>query len=162
MLVPLAQSLLESPLNQWIQSVYWLWPVLEITHFIGLSLLLGGLILIDLRLAGHFRGLDIHGVHRLLPFVILGFGLNLLTGILFFFGDPMRYAINIGFQVKMILVMLAGLNALVYYWKVNPLLVDWSGDDSSPSIARIVAYASLALWTGVLLCGRLIPYVGTG
>ena len=93
----LARIAVESTLNQWIQDVYWLWPILEILHFIGLSLLLGGLIIMDLRMAGHFRSLDPHATHRLLPLVFLGFGLNLGTGILFFVGDPMRYSINVGY-----------------------------------------------------------------
>ena len=96
---PIALPIADSRLNQWIQETYWLWPVLEITHFIGLSLLLGGLIVVDLRMAGHFKSLDAAATHRLLPLVLFGFGLNLLTGILFFYGDPMRYAANIGFRI---------------------------------------------------------------
>ena len=157
-----AQSIAGGSLNSWIQETYWLWPVMEISHFIGLSLLLGGLLVIDLRMAGHFRSFDPAATHRLLPFILIGFGINLLTGILFFYGDPMRYSVNIGFQIKMGLVLMAGLNAALYYWKVSPIMLGWDATTSSPPIAKFVAYASLALWTGVLLCGRLIPYVGTG
>jgi len=157
-----AQLALESSLNQWIQATYWLWPVLETIHFVGLSLLLGGLIVMDLRMAGHFRSFEPAATHKLLPLVFIGFGLNLVTGILFFYGDPMRYSINIGFQIKMYLVVIAGLNALLYYWKVNPLMKTWNADTVPPTIAKCVAYTSLTVWTGVLLCGRLIPYVGTG
>lgn len=158
----LAQLALDSALNQWIQDTYWLWPVLEILHFMGLSLLLGGLLVMDLRLAGHFRGFELEATHRLLPVVFIGFGLNLVTGILFFYGDPMRYSINVGFQIKMLLVGIAGLNALLYYWKVRPLLSTLESDSEPPPVARAVAYTSLAVWGVVLLCGRLIPYVGTG
>ena len=155
-----AQSIVGGSLNSWIQETYWLWPVMEISHFIGLSLLLGGLLVIDLRMAGHFRSFDPAATHRLLPLVLIGFGINLLTGILFFYGDPMRYSVNIGFQMG--LVLLAGLNAALYYWKVSPIMHGWDATTSSPPMAKFVAYASLTLWTGVLLCGRLIPYVGTG
>ncbi len=162
MLESFSLSLAETALSQWILLTYWLWPVLEIVHFIGLSLLLGGLILIDLRLAGHVRALNPAATHQLLPLVFTGFGLNLITGVLFFIGDPMRYSINIGFQIKMVLVMIAGLNALLYYWKINPVIHSWNPDANPPAIAKFVAYTSLVTWTGVLLCGRLIPYVGTG
>ena len=162
MLESIAVSIVDGPLNQWIQATYWLWPIMEIIHFIGLSLLLGGLIVIDLRMAGHFKALNPEATHKLLPLVLIGFGLNLVTGVLFFYGDPMRYSINIGFQIKMTLVALAGLNALFYYWKLRPVMPTWDADALSPPIAKFVAYASLGLWTGVLLCGRLIPYVGTG
>ena len=162
MLEILAELAINTPLNQWIQATWWVWPVLEISHFVGLSLLLGGLIVIDLRLAGHFKKMSLAASHQLLPFVFAGFGVNLLTGILFFYGDPMRYSINIGFQIKMILVVLAGLNALLYYWKIHPVITDWETLPTTPPIGKGVAYASLALWSGVLICGRLIPYVGTG
>jgi hypothetical protein len=162
MLESFALSIVDGPLNQWIQATYWLWPIMEIVHFIGLSLLLGGLIVIDLRMAGHFKDLNPAATHKLLPIVFLGFGLNLATGVLFFYGDPLRYSVNIGFQIKMVLIMVAGLNALLYYWKVRPVMGNWIATVNAPPIAKFVAYTSLVTWTGVLLCGRLIPYVGTG
>ena len=162
MLVTIAEFIIDSRLTAWIQATYWIWPVLEITHFVGLSLLLGGLIIIDLRLAGHFKAMPLLATHQLLPLVFIGFGLNLLTGILFFYGDPMRYSINIGFQIKMVLVLLAGLNALFYYLKLHPVISSWNPANPSPALAKFVAYSSLVIWSGVLLSGRLIPYVGTG
>lgn len=162
MLESFALSIVDGALNQWILSTLWLWPLMEIIHFMGLSLLLGGLIVIDLRMAGHIKALDPAATHQLLPLVIIGFALNLITGVLFFYGDPMRYAVNIGFQIKMVLVLLAGLNALLYYWKINPVMHTWDGSTDSPPIAKAVAYTSLITWAAVLVCGRLIPYVGTG
>lgn len=162
MLQSFADSIVDGPLNLWIQSSAWLWPLMETIHFIGLSLLLGSLIVIDLRMAGHFRGLDPSAIHKLLPWTLIGFCLNLATGILFFYGDPLRYAANIGFQIKMVLVLLAGLNALLFYWKIRPVMSTLSPNVSSPPLAKVIAYSSLATWFGVLLCGRLIPYVGTG
>ncbi len=164
MLQSLMQSIVavvaDSALNQWIVSAYWLWPILEIFHFFGLSLLLGGLLLIDLRLAGHFRILSPAATHKLLPMVLIGFALNLITGVLFFYGDPVTYANNAVFQLKMVLIVLAGLNALFYYWKLHPLMDTWDMDADSPPIAKAVAYTSLGIWTVVLLCGRLIPFIG--
>ena len=152
----------DSSLNLWIAETYWLWPVLEIIHFIGLTLLLGGLIIVDLRMAGHLRSVSRLATHQLLRFVLLGFALNLVTGILFFYGDPGRYSINIGFQIKMWLVLFAGINALFYHWRVDPLLTASEAATKIPWQARLSAYTSLTMWTGVLLAGRLIQYVGTG
>ena len=160
MLEWIAAFIVDSPLTMWVEATYWIWPILEITHFFGLSLLLGGLIIIDLRLAGHFKALPLIATHQLLPFVFIGFGLNLITGILFFYGDPLRYAVNIGFQIKMALVFLDVLNALLYYWKIHPVIHTWNSANATPPIARFVAYASLTIWSGVLVCGRLLPYVG--
>lgn len=162
MLESLTSLIIDSPLNQWILDTYWLWPVLEIVHFFGLSLLLGGLIIIDLRLMGYFRSLNLETINNLVPLVICGFSLNLVTGILFFIGDPMRYSVNIGFQIKMGLVILAGLNTLFYSWKIKPLLVSWGANSDTPNRAKVIGLISLSAWIGVLVLGRLIPYVGTG
>jgi len=154
----LANLVSDTALAQWIQATYWLWPVLEILHFIGLSLLFGGLLIVDLRMLGFFTQINQLATHKLLPLVIGGFALNLITGVLFFFGDPMRYSINIALKVKMSLVVLAGLNALFYHFKVEPL----GREKNDFSLEKISAAVSLIAWTGVLLFGRLIPYIGTG
>lgn len=157
----LASSIADSGLNQWIAETYWLWPVLEIFHFIGLSIMLGALLIIDARLLGMLRTYDAGSVKRLVPLVWVGFCINLASGTMFFVGDPMRYSINIGFQLKMLLILIAGLNVVVYQLQVRPQLTGWN-TVSMPTVARLVAIASLATWGGVLLLGRLIPYVGTG
>ena len=158
----LTQEMMASDLSQWIQATYWLWPILEIFHFFGLTLLMGGLILVDLRMIGFFSDIGLEEVKILLPLVIFGFLVNLITGVLFLFGDPSRYSINIGFQIKMILVLLAGCNAAIYHLKVEPLFSNLNLTDRLPLVIKITGFTSLTLWTGVLLLGRLIPYVGTG
>ncbi|SVD43260.1 uncharacterized protein METZ01_LOCUS396114, partial [marine metagenome] len=106
-----------SAINSWVMGSAWLWPLMEILHFIGLSLLLGSLLVIDLRLAGYLRQINIAATHKLLPWVFIGFGLNFVTGFLFLMGDPARYTANIGFWWKMFLVVIALLNALWFKMK---------------------------------------------
>ena len=163
MLETLTEEIMASQLSQWVQATYWLWPVLEIFHFFGLTLLMGGLILIDLRMMGFFSAISRQGIKKLLPLVILGFLMNLVTGIFFIYGDPSRYAINIGFQIKMVLVFLAGCNAAIYHLKIETYFLDLDSlTRRTPLSVKLVGFTSLSLWTGVLLLGRLIPYVGTG
>lgn len=162
MLRSIANSLADSSLNQWISDTYWLWPMLEIFHFLGLSILLGAMLVIDLRLLGLLRGFDAGQIKRLVPLAWTGFIVNFVTGSLFFVGDPVRYTINIGFRLKMLLILLAGLNVVVYQLQVKPLMVGWSTISPTTPVARLVAATSLLIWAGVLLLGRLIPYVGTG
>ena len=154
--------ILSTSLNAWVLSSPWAWPIMEILHFMGLSILLGSMLLIDIRLAGFWRSMSLVAVHRLLPWAILGFGINLITGVLFFFGDPERYVANIGFKIKMLLVVIAGLNAIYFKLKIDPDMASWGPDDDSTPQAKTVAYLSLLSWFGVLLFGRLIPYIGTG
>ena len=78
------------------------------------------------------------------------------------FGDPGRYFINWSFQLKMILVVLAGLNFLFYKLRVEHMLVAVGPGEDPPAIAKTVGAASLILWLGVLSFGRLIPSLGTG
>ena len=149
-------------LAPYVYALPWTWPIMETLHFFGLCLLLGGLIIIDLRLLGVNRIIPAMTVHDLLPYVIFGFGINLVTGVLFFVGDPHRYAPNIAFQLKMVLVVLAGLNALYYQFKIAPEIGGWSERTKIPMNAKLVGASSLVLWFGVLSYGRLIPYLGTG
>jgi hypothetical protein len=104
----MAQNLIQllegSTLNIWVLSTAWLWPLLEILHFVGLSLLLGAMLVIDIRMAGFVQKMHIQRTHDLLPVAGIGFLINTLTGVLFFVGDPARYAINVGFQIKMLCV----------------------------------------------------------
>lgn len=156
------QAVEGSAINQWVLGSTWVWPIMEILHFMGLSLLLGSMLVIDLRLAGFFRKINVAATHKLLPWAMCGFGINMITGFLFVMGDPYRYTANIGFRWKMVLVAIAGLNALWFWWKINPLMSAWEPNADTPALAKLIAWVSLGSWFGVLLLGRLIPYIGTG
>jgi hypothetical protein len=152
----------QSALNEALMDSAWAWPLLEILHFMGLSLLLGALIVFDLRMCGLFAAMPVTALRSLPRQMIAGFIINMTSGVLFFVGDPGRYAINIGFQVKMLLVLLAGINALWFMHKFGAALPGWQATGDVPRPARVLAMVSLLTWIGVLLLGRLIPYVGTG
>jgi hypothetical protein len=150
-------------LNNLVVGYAWTWPTLETLHFIGMCLLFGPIIIMDLRLLGFDRvTIPAMSVHALVPMTLLGFAINLITGILFLFGDPYRYAINISFQLKMLFVLLAGINAIYFWLKVTPVLERSGPNDEVPMGIKLVGLTSLASWTLVLCFGRLIPYMGTG
>ena len=140
----------------------WTFPTLEALHFLGLCLLMGALLIMDLRLIGFQRIIPLSAVHSLMPVAIIGFALNLVTGVGFLFSDPGMYFLNSAFQLKLALIMLAGLNFLLYYVKVEPLLANESSIAAMPSIAKAIGAASLVLWFGVLILGRLLPYLSIG
>jgi hypothetical protein len=134
------------------------WPSLETLHFIGLTLLIGVVLMIDLRMLGVMKDVAFPALHRLLPWAILGFGTNLVTGMLFFVASPEQYDRNIAFVWKLILVMLAGANAL-YFTLVDEAWVLKPGDDA-PFTAKAVAVSAIALWLGVLYFGSMLPFLG--
>jgi hypothetical protein len=150
-------------INNLVVGYAWTWPTLETLHFLGMCMLFGPIIIMDLRLAGFERAsVPVASVHTLIPLTLAGFLVNISTGILFLFGDPYRYSMNISFQIKMVLVLLAGLNALYFWLKVSPVLERLGPHDSPPAMIRLVGISSLLMWTGVLCFGRMIPYLGTG
>ena len=159
-------SILDWMQSTWINELAigyaWSWPALETFHFLGMALLFGALIVMDLRLIGFERTASFMATDRLASIAYTGFGINLITGIIFCFGDPYRYAVNISFQTKMVLLFLAGLNFLFFKLKVEPLVATVGPGEDTPAVAKAVGAASLILWLGVLTYGRLIPYLGTG
>jgi hypothetical protein len=141
------------------RQVSWLFPACETLHFIGLCMLFGGLIFIDLRTLGLAPKLSpMKLVEWLLPWVWIGFGINLVTGVMFLFTDPYFYYPNAPFRTKLVLMFLAGLNALWFQLKVHPELARWKPDMQMSTAARASAGLSLALWIGVIVFGRLIMY----
>lgn len=139
-----------------VRELSWLYTVGLIIHFTGLCLLIGAMLLVDLRLMGFARQIPLRSALAFLPFAIVGFGLNLLTGAMFFAFDPFAYWANPAFKVKMVLVLIAGLNALwftVVEQKKLAALPEGAGVDLP---TRISAGLSIGLWLLVILFGRLI------
>ncbi len=148
-----------SALGQLMRDSVWLFPMAEILHFIGLSLLIGSVMIVDLRLLGIIRDMSFHAAYKFLPISLLGFGINMTTGVLFCFTDPFRYYPNIAFRLKMLLVLLAGLNALWFKLSVYPLTMKTPDKVDIGVVTKIVAVLSLLFWFAVIVMGRMIPYL---
>ena len=162
-IVPILDWMETTWINELMLGPPWSWPIAETIHFTGMCLLFGPLIIMDLRLIGFDRlTLPQTSVHKLIPLTITGFVINLITGIGFLFGNPYRYAMNISFAIKFILIILAGINAIYFWKKVLPVLETVGEHEDVPTGIKAIGFSSLALWTGVLATGRLIPYLGTG
>jgi hypothetical protein len=127
-----------------------------ILHFTGLSLLMGGMLVIDLTLVGIARTIPPGAALKLLPVAIAGFVLNLLTGVMFFCFDPERFGLNPAFQVKMLLVLVAGLNALWFTFAEHRQVANLAAGARLPLVVRLSASLSLLLWFGVIVAGRMI------
>lgn len=145
-------------LGSFITAHQWVWATCETLHFIGLTLLLGVVFLVDLRVLGIMRGVSFASLHRLLPWAALGFGVNVITGMLFFVGIPGQYIHNKSFYWKVAMVLLAGLNAVYFTvleepWELGP------GEDA-PFTAKFAAVSAMLLWVGVMYCGSMLPFLG--
>jgi hypothetical protein len=147
----------ELPLGVAVRESRWLFAMGETFHFIGLCLMVGGLLIVDLRLLGYIRRVPMRAALAFLPFVIVGFLINLATGVEFFITDPFMYWPSPAFKLKMVLILLAGLNALVFtVMEHRRVLVLADGDDTGAYV-KVTAGLSLSLWLAVLLLGRLLP-----
>lgn len=136
----------------------WMWATCETLHFIGLSLLLGVVFLVDLRVLGVVRGVSFASLHRLLPWAALGFGVNVITGMMFFAGIPTQYIHNASFYWKIAMVMIAGANALYFTLLEQPWALGPKED--APMIAKVAAASAMVLWVGVMYCGSMLPFLG--
>ena len=155
----LIEWLNSTALNEFIMSTAWLWPTLEIIHFFGLCLLLGALIVSDLRMLGVARSVPLELIEKFMLVAVIGFSINLVTGILFVVGDPDRYLPNIAFRIKMVLIAIAGLNVGYYLLRVRSRILSGLEDAEQSGGARFVSALSLLLWTSIIVFGRIIPYV---
>jgi len=143
--------------GQMMHQITWLFSVLETVHFVGLCLLMGAMLVVDLRLLGLMRQVPLKAALSLLPLAVFGFALNLISGVGFFFSNPLSYWPNPAFKLKMALVLLAGLNAL-YFELVEhrPILAGDSHADLHRA-TKVSAALSLALWLLVIFWGRALP-----
>jgi hypothetical protein len=134
-----------------IASHPWLYPALECAHIVGVALLLGNLLLLEMRVWGFGRALDTQALAALaLPLSVAGFGLLALSGLTMFAAAPNELLANRLFVIKMGLVMLAGLNAAAFHARGGLSRLD--------TIARAQTLLSLGLWLTVIICGRWIAY----
>lgn len=148
-----------TPINAFMLDTPWAVPAAETLHFMGLTLLLGSLLVVDLRGLGMLRMIPFEQAHKLIALAILGFAINAVTGTAFLFFDPSRYFANVGFLYKLVLILLAGINALVFellvFRKVRA--GDMSAQESM--VAKVTSGLSLVFWFTVLVLGRFMPYV---
>lgn len=146
-------------IGETIRNVSWIFPMLETLHFIGLCVLFGSLIIIDLRVLGVARFIPMRPALQFAPVAIVAFAVNLLSGIGFICADPFKYAYNSVFIMKMFTIVLAGANALYFRFFEHPKLQSLPDGQSGDFSTKVVALLSLLLWTTVIVLGRFIPYV---
>lgn len=154
---PMLDWIRATPIGVAVRETPGLFPASEMAHFIGLSLLIGVMLVVDLRILGVFRQASYASVLKLLPLAVIGFAINLISGILFICGNPYLYFTNPAFWLKLAFIMLGGLNALWFTFAEHKLIAGLPTDAAAPQLARIMAAASLGMWIMVLLLGRLLP-----
>lgn len=143
-------------LGEFMRQSSWIFTAGLVIHFIGICLVVGAMLVVDLRLLGFARQMPIPAALDLLPVALVGFSLNAITGFAFFCFDPVLYWQNPAFKVKLVLLTLSGLNALAFtIWEHRRY--QRGPDDLAPTVlTRMSAGLSLTLWLTIILFGRLI------
>ena len=135
-----------------IRRSVWAYPLLEAVHIAGVGALFGAVLLLELRVFGVGRDIGVVPLARLvLRTALTAFACAVLSGALLFISAATEVAANPAFRVKLVLILIAGANALVFHAR--------GGLRGGDSLARLQAAASLLLWLSVIVAGRLIGYL---
>lgn len=134
-----------------LRSTPWAYPALEAVHIVGIALLLGNLVALEVRVFGRAAALPVQDLARLsLRIALIGFALAAASGSLMFATQPTDLLANRAFQLKMGLLLMAGGNALWFHGRRSLAKLDL--------LARAQMLLSTAIWLAVVFCGRWIAY----
>lgn len=144
-----------------VRNSEWLFPFIESIHMLGIVALVGSSALLDLRLLN--RGLlrqdpALRVTSRLLPVMWASFAVMAVTGILMFLSEATRCYESVAFRVKMILLVVVGLNAIFFHFTAYRKIDKWELAPSTPGSAKFAAWVSLLLWVCTIVAGRGIAY----
>jgi len=143
------------------REAVWAEPIVETIHVLTLTLFLGFAVLLDLRLLGvTLRSRPMSQVLRQLnPYLFLGFAIMVITGVLLFCGDPVSfYNAWYFFKAKMIFLVLAGLNVMIFNATIGRRVAEWDTAPRTPAAAKAAAVVSIVLWVAIVAAGRAIAY----
>lgn len=154
----LQHVLYATPIAEFMRDSRWAWPIFESLHFLGMSVLIGTVGMFDLRLLGFARSVPLAALHRLIPFGIAAFCLNAATGLCFLAAMPDQYLFNRAFRVKLVFMLIAGINVTFFYAVQFRKLEAHGATGPPPLSSRIVGGISLTAWIGVMAAGRLLTF----
>ncbi len=157
----LCKWLEQTPVGAAVRQSLWLFPAIETVHLLGMAALLATIGAFDLRLMGIImRAESVSSVaRRLLPWAWTAFALQVITGGLLFSSEAVHMYRNPAFRVKMLLIVLAGLHALIFQVAARRRTAAWDGAATPPAGVRTAGLVSLLLWMGVVAAGRWIGFI---
>jgi hypothetical protein len=156
----LFQWVSEFPTSIAIRESLYVSPYLTVAHVVSMCIFAGLIVMMDLRLLGigNMRTPFSEVQRRLFPWQMLGMTLSAITGLTLAYSDPMRFYVNIFFWTKMLVMVLAGINALAFHYITYNTVVRWDSAATTPFGARLSGALSIVMWAIVIVSGRLIPY----
>ena len=159
-LLPFFEWLASTPGSIALHESEYMYPIVESVHVWSLCVFVGFTAMMDLRFLGlTMRRVPVSQVvERLQPVIMAGFAIMVVTGILLVYAIPVRTYQSVWFRGKLILLLLAGLNALAFHVRTYPRVSTWDLAVVLPRPARVAGALSLLLWAGIVVSGRMIAY----
>ena len=165
----LASAMFLLSICQWVDSTRlsaivrqsnWLFSTLDTIHTLGIVLVAGTIMFVDFRLLGlGLRSVPIAQlIARIVPATLAGFGLMLLTGGVLFSSEAVKMYHSPAFRIKMLMLALAGLNALIFHRTIYRDVAEWDPAAAAPVRARLAGLLSLIFWIAIIAAGRAIAY----
>jgi len=145
------------PIELFVSDKAWMWPAAETMHFLGMALLFGVSLLLLMRMFGALKSIPFSAIHRLLPMGILGFAINVLTGMLFFIASPGLYLAKNSFHIKVACIILATVPLLYFTLSDSP----WQtgSNKAASATSKFAAVFVFGLLVAVIIYGRFLPFL---
>ena len=161
-LLRLCQWLYDTSFGTAIRESQFAFPLIDSVHVLGIALLVGTVLVVDLRLLGILMKEEqvSEVVSRVLPLTWCGFAIQIFSGLLLFWAKAEQYYGNPAFRLKLVLLVLAGLNPLIFHLTVYRSVSAWNEKHTTPVRAKLAGLLSLTLWSGVIIAGRATAYFG--
>ena len=154
------QWLYDTQFSMTMRESVWAEPIVETIHVLTLTLFLGFAVMLDMRLLGVVlkRRRMSEMLAQFNPWLFGGFAVMIVSGLLLFCGDPISFWTTTFFKVKMVMLVRAGLNVLIFNATIGRKVAEWDLNTSTPGAAKVAALVSLVLWVLIIAAGRGIAY----
>jgi hypothetical protein len=148
------------PLAKAMREWLWLYPIVEIVHICGFAILVGSVVMFDLRVLGVAKQVPLRALSRfLLPWSWAALLLVIPSGMMMFSAHAADFLGNPAFKLKMALLVLALMNTAYFHTGPYQGVANWDREAMAPVDARLSAALSIVTWLGVISCGRLLAYL---
>ena len=143
----------------WVGESLWGYPIMLGCHVVGLAIVVGIFMMRDLRVLGLFDGISYQSLDGLKIFGWSGFGINVISGCFLFSSQATVFVDSTPFLLKISMIVVAAICAIVIQNKLRDFGPDWDNDGTAARGVRVIAMASITLWIGAIISGRLIAYL---
>jgi len=156
----ICQAFYDSNFGTTIRESDYAFSIIESVHVLSITLLIGTIAVLDLRMLGLIlRPVSVKKLARaVFPLTWAGFAVSFVSGFLLFWSEAAKNYSNPAFRIKIILLLLVGLNPLIFHTTIYRRVHEWEVQALTPWRARTAAIVSLTLWSGIIIAGRAIAY----